>query len=347
MPMFKLDCSKIMSGYNVAVVGATGLVGETIISILEERNFPIETIVPLASADSAGMEVTFHQEQYPVKELQSFDFKGMDFCFFSAGASVSSEFVPIATEQGAIVIDNTSCFRYDNDVPLVVPEVNPDALVMYTKRNIIANPNCSTIQLVVALAPIHKIARIKRINVATYQSVSGAGRQLVELLDKQVESNLNESDVSGDQLFAFNVIPQIDEFQENSFTKEEMKLVWETQKILGDKNLMVNATAVRVPVKIGHSEAVNIETEIHITPDQVKEILSQSQGIKVLDDVSKSIYPTPRRHGNQTDDVYVGRIRKDHTLKNGINLWVVADNLRKGAALNSVQIAETLIQSYI
>jgi aspartate-semialdehyde dehydrogenase len=336
-----------MSGYNVAVVGATGLVGETIISILEERNFPIETIIPLASSHSVGREVTFHQQQFPVKELQSFDFKGIDFCFFSAGADVSSAFVPIATEQGAIVVDNTSCFRYENDVPLVVPEVNPDTLAKYTNRNIIANPNCSTIQLVVALAPIHKIARIKRINVATYQSVSGAGRQLVELLNQQVEASLNGSDVSEEQIFAYNVIPQIDEFQENSFTKEEMKLVWETQKILDDKNLLVNATAVRVPVKIGHSEAVNIETEMDITPDQVKEILSQSQGIKVVDDVSENIYPTPRLHGNQTDDVFVGRIRKDHTLKNGINLWIVADNLRKGAALNSIQIAETLIQRYI
>ena len=336
-----------MSGYNVAVVGATGLVGETIISILEERNFPLENIVPLASARSLGKEVSFREEKIPIVELQSFDFKNMDFCFFSAGADVSSEFVPIATKQGAIVIDNTSCFRYEDDVPLVVPEVNPDALASYTSRNIIANPNCSTIQLVVALAPIHKIAKIKRINVATYQSASGAGRRSLELLNQQIEASLNGGDGSWEQLFAFNVIPQIDEFQENSFTKEEMKLVWETQKILNDYDLLVNATAVRVPVKVGHAESVNIETEIGITPDQVKEILSQSQGIKVIDDVSKSSYPTPRTHGDQTDDVFVGRIRKDHTLKNGINLWVVADNLRKGAALNSIQIAEVLIQSYI
>ena len=271
----------------------------------------------------------------------------MDFCFFSAGADISSTFVPIATKQGAIVIDNTSCFRYEDDVPLVVPEVNADALASYTSRNIIANPNCSTIQLVVALAPIHKIAKIKRINVATYQSVSGAGRRSLELLNQQIEASLNGGDGSWEQLFAFNVIPQIDEFQENSFSKEEMKLVWETQKILNDYDLLVNATAVRVPVKVGHAEAINIETEIGITPDQVKEILSQSQGIKVIDDVSDNSYPTPRTHGNQTDDVFVGRIRKDHTLKNGINLWVVADNLRKGAALNSIQIAEALIQSYI
>jgi aspartate-semialdehyde dehydrogenase len=279
--------------------------------------------------------------------LQSFDFKGVDFCFFSAGADVSSEFVPIATKQGAIVIDNTSCFRYEDDVPLVVPEVNPDALAAYTSRNIIANPNCSTIQLVVALAPIHKIAKIKRINVATYQSASGAGRRSLELLNQQIEASLDGSDGSWEQLYACNVIPQIDEFQENSFTKEEMKLVWETQKILNDYDLLVNATAVRVPVRVGHAEAINIETEIGITPDQVKEVLSQSQGIKIIDDVSDNSYPTPRTHGNQTDDVFVGRIRKDHTLKNGINLWVVADNLRKGAALNSIQIAEALIQSYI
>ena len=336
-----------MSGYNVAVVGATGLVGETIIAILEERNFPVENIVPLASARSVGKEVRYRDERIPIVELESFDFGGMDFCFFSAGADISSTFVPIATEQGAIAIDNTSAFRYEDDVPLVVPEVNADALASYTTRNIIANPNCSTIQLVVALAPIHKIARIKRINVATYQSVSGAGRQSVELLNQQIEASLNGIDGSWEQLFAFNVVPQIDAFQENSFTKEEMKLVWETQKILNDYDLLVNATAVRVPVRVGHAEAVNIETEISITPDQVKKILSQSQGIKVIDDVSKSSYPTPRTHGDQTDDVFVGRIRKDHTLKNGINLWVVADNLRKGAALNSIQIAEVLIQSYI
>ena len=336
-----------MSGYNVVVVGATGLVGETIISILEERNFPLENIVPLASARSLGKEVSFREEKIPIVELQSFDFKGVDFCFFSAGADVSSEFVPIATKQGAIVIDNTSCFRYEDDVPLVVPEVNPDALASYTSRNIIANPNCSTIQLVVALAPIHKIAKIKRINVATYQSASGAGRRSLELLNQQIEASLNGDDQQWEQLFAFNVIPQIDEFQENSFTKEEMKLVWETQKILNDYDLLVNATAVRVPVKVGHAESVNIETEISMTPAEVKEVLSQSKGIKVIDDVSDNSYPTPRTHGNQTDDVFVGRIRKDHTLKNGINLWVVADNLRKGAALNSVQIAEALVQSYM
>jgi aspartate-semialdehyde dehydrogenase len=336
-----------MSGYNVVVVGATGLVGETIISILEERNFPVENMVPLASARSLGKEVSFREEKIPIVELQSFDFKGVDFCFFSAGADVSSEFVPIATKQGAIVIDNTSCFRYEDDVPLVVPEVNPDALAAYTSRNIIANPNCSTIQLVVALAPIHKIAKIKRINVATYQSASGAGKRSLELLNQQIEASLDGSDGSWEQLYAFNVIPQIDEFQENSFSKEEMKLVWETQKILNDYDLLVNATAVRVPVRVGHAEAINIETEIGITPDQVREILSQSQGIKVIDDVSKSSYPTPRTHGDQTDDVFVGRIRKDHTLKNGINLWVVADNIRKGGALNSIQIAEALIQSYI
>jgi len=336
-----------MSEYNVAVVGATGLVGEAIISILEERNFPVENIVPLASARSVDKEVSYRDERIPIVELESFDFGGMDFCFFSAGADISSKFVSIATEHGAIAIDNTSAFRYEDDVPLVVPEVNADALASYTTRNIIANPNCSTIQLVVALAPIHKMARIKRINVATYQSASGAGRQSVELLNQQIEASLNGIDGSWEQLFAFNVVPQIDAFQENSFTKEEMKLVWETQKILNDYDLLVNATAVRVPVRVGHAEAVNIETEISITPDQVKEILSQSQGIKVIDDASKNSYPTPRTHGDQTDDVFVGRIRKDHTLKNGINLWVVADNLRKGAALNSIQIAEVLIQSYI
>jgi aspartate-semialdehyde dehydrogenase len=335
-----------MKKFNVAVVGATGLVGETIVSILEERNFPIETLIPLASACSAGMTMKFREDTISVMDLQSFDFNNTDLCFFSAGSDVSNEFAPIATEQGAVVIDNTACFRYEDDIPLVVPEVNPEAVKFFSNRNIIANPNCSTIQLVVALAPIHKIAKIKRINVATYQSISGAGRKALDLLNEQTRMVLSEHDSKQEQSFAFNVIPQIDAFQKNDFTKEEMKLVWETQKIFNDYDLLVNATAVRVPVRVGHSEAVSIQTEIAMSPDQIKEVLSQSQGIEIIDDVNKKLYPTPLIHGDNTNLVYVGRIRKDHTLKNGINLWVVADNIRKGAALNSVQIAEVLIKNY-
>ena len=335
-----------MKKFNVAVVGATGLVGETIISILEERNFPIETIIPLASARSAGRTMKFREETIPVMDLQSFDFNNTDLCFFSAGSDISNEFAPNAADQGAVVIDNTACFRYEDDIPLVVPEVNPEAVKFFSNRNIIANPNCSTIQLVVALAPIHKIAKIKRINVATYQSISGAGRKALDLLNEQTQMALSGDDPKQEQSFAFNIIPQIDEFQKNDFTKEEMKLVWETQKILNDYDLLVNATAVRVPVRVGHSEAVSIQTEIAISPDQIKEVLSQSQSIEIIDDVNEKLYPTPLIHGDNTNLVYVGRIRKDHTLKNGMNLWLVADNIRKGAALNGVQIAEVLVKNY-
>jgi aspartate-semialdehyde dehydrogenase len=335
-----------MKKFNVAVVGATGLVGEAIVSILEERNFPIETFIPLASARSAGRTMKFCEETIPVMDLQSFDFNNTDLCFFSAGSDVSNEFALKAAEQGAVVIDNTACFRYEDDIPLVVPEVNPEAVKFFSNRNIIANPNCSTIQLVVALSPIHKIAKIKRINVATYQSISGAGRKALDLLNEQTRMALSGDDHKQEQSFAFNVIPQIDAFQKNDFTKEEMKLVWETQKIFNDYDLLVNATAVRVPVRVGHSEAVSIQTEIAIYPDQIKEVLSQSQGIEIIDDTNEELYPTPLIHGDNTNVVYVGRIRKDHTLKNGINLWVVADNIRKGAALNSVQIAEVLVKNY-
>ena len=335
-----------MEKFNVAVIGATGLVGEAIISILEERNFPIETLIPLASARSAGRTMKFREDTIPVMDLQSFDFNNTDLCFFSAGSDVSNEFAPKVAEQGAVVIDNTACFRYEDDIPLVVPEVNPEAVKLFSNRNIIANPNCSTIQLVVALAPIHKIAKIKRINVATYQSISGAGRKALDLLNEQTRMALSGDDSKQEQSFAFNVIPQIDAFQKNDFTKEEMKLVWETQKIFNDYDLLVNATAVRVPVRVGHSEAVSIQTEIAIYPDQIKEVLSQSQSIEIIDDVNEKLYPTPLIHGDNTNLVYVGRIRKDHTLKNGMNLWVVADNIRKGAALNSVQIAEVLIKNY-
>ena len=335
-----------MEKLNVAVVGATGLVGEAIVSILEERNFPIETLIPLASVRSAGRTMKFREETIPVMDLQSFDFNNTDLCFFSAGSDVSNEFAPKAAEQGAVVIDNTACFRYEDDIPLVVPEVNPEAVQFFSNRNIIANPNCSTIQLVVALAPIHNIAKIKRINVATYQSISGAGRKALDLLNEQTQMALSGDDHKQEQSFAFNVIPQIDTFQKNDFTKEEMKLVWETQKIFNDYDLLVNATAVRVPVRVGHSEAVSIQTERVISPEQIRQVLTQSQGIEIIDDTNEKLYPTPLIHGENTNVVYVGRIRKDYTLKNGINLWVVADNIRKGAALNSVQIAEVLIKNY-
>ena len=336
-----------MSGYNVAVVGATGLVGEAIISILEERNFPVENIVPLASARSVGREVSYRDERIPIVELESFDFGGMDFCFFSAGADISSKFVPIATEQGAIAIDNTSAFRYEDDVPLVVPEVNVDALASYTTRNIIANPNCSTIQLVVALAPIHKIARIKRINVATYQSVSGAGKEAMDELFKQTQDIYKTQPTEKKQFtkqIAFNAIPHIGSFIESGDTKEEEKMVNETKKIL-DPGIRVSATCVRIPVFISHAESINIEFDSPLSDKKATELLKNFQGISVIDYRKDEGYITPIEAAGE-DKVYVSRVRNDVTIDNGLNLWVVADNLRKGAALNTVQIAELVVSKY-
>ena len=270
-----------MKKFNVAVVGATGMVGESMISILEERAFPVEQLTPLASKRSLGKKVSFQSKDLEIVDLDNFDFRGIDFAFFSAGASVSRDFAPIAAKAGSMVIDNTSEFRYDDEIPLVVPEVNPSALSECRAKNIVANPNCSTIQLMIALAPIHNHTPIKKINIATYQSISGAGRSAIELLEKQLTDN-NTSPTDSHQIFAHNVIPQIGEFQDNGYTLEEMKLVWETKKILGSNEIEVNATAVRVPVRVGHSEAVTFETESEISVSLVNELLDASSHIEVM-----------------------------------------------------------------
>lgn len=332
--------------YNVAVVGATGAVGEVMLSILKERKFPIDNIYALASSRSTHKTVQYGGRTLKVQDLDKFDFNQVDIALFSAGGSVSAKYAPIAGKTGCIVIDNTSHFRRDEDIPLVVPEVNPEALKDYKPRNIIANPNCSTIQMLVALAPIHKAVGIKRINVATYQAVSGAGASGVDELAKQTAALLSFQDIKPDVFsseIAFNVIPQIDTFQENGYTREEMKMVWETQKIL-DEAILVNPTCVRVPVFYGHSEAVHIETEKNITAKEVTTLLSGAKGVKIVDDIDKLTFPTPKETSSGKDAVFVGRIRKDISCDNGINLWVVSDNIRKGAALNSIQIAEEMIK---
>lgn len=339
--------SKSNTTFDIAVVGATGAVGQAMLEILAERQFPVGKIYAVASERSAGDTVEFGRRALIVEDLASFDFKKVQIALFSPGAQVSAKYAPIAAKAGCVVIDNTSQFRYDEDVPLVVPEVNPEAIAQYTKRNIIANPNCSTIQMVVALKPIYDAVGIKRINVATYQSVSGAGKAGVDELAEQTTHLLNaqtlENKVFTKQI-AFNVIPHIDEFQSNGYTKEEMKMVWETQKILDDKNIMVNPTAVRVPVFYGHSEAIHIETEDKISVKKAKEILRQAPGIILMDDKD---YPTAVTEGAWNDAVYVGRVREDISHPRGLDLWVVADNVRKGAALNAVQIAEILIAEYL
>ncbi len=336
-------------GYNVAILGATGLVGETLISILEERNFPVARFVPLASARSVGKTVRFRGENYPVQDVEHFDFRGMHIGLFSAGASVSAVYAPRAGAAGCVVIDNTSKFRYDADIPLVVPEVNPEAIALHRKRHIIANPNCSTIQMVVALKPIHDAAGITRINVATYQSVSGAGRRSVETLRRQAGQSLGDQPVQTEgaaKPIAFNVVPHIDEFQANGYTKEEMKMVWETRKILGDESIQVNPTAVRVPVFFGHSEAVHVETREKLDVARARELLARAPGITVVDEARLGGYPTAVTEAAHRDNVFVGRIREDISCPRGLSLWVVADNIRKGAALNSIQIAEILVRDY-
>lgn len=332
--------------YNVAVVGATGAVGEVMLSILKERNFPVDKVFALASSRSVGKSVKFGNKVLPVTDLAEFDFKKVAIALFSAGGSVSEKYAPIAGKTGCIVIDNTSHFRRDKDIPLVVPEVNPQALKDYKPRNIIANPNCSTIQMLVALAPIHNVFGITRINVSTYQAVSGAGQSGVDELAKQTNALLNFQEAKRDvfsKQIAFNIIPQIDTFQDNGYTREEMKMVWETQKIL-DEDILVNPTCVRVPVFYGHSEAVHLETKKPISSKQVVSLLKQAKGVKVIDNVEKMHFPTPQIDGTGKDSVFVGRIRKDISSTNGMNLWIVSDNIRKGAALNSVQIAEELIK---
>ncbi|MHB8447673.1 MAG: aspartate-semialdehyde dehydrogenase [Rudaea sp.] len=336
--------------YKVAMVGATGAVGETLISILAGRKFPVSELVPLASARSAGGKAEFAGKQVTVQNLADYDFAGCDIAFFSAGAKVSREHAPRAAAAGAVVIDNTSEFRYQDDIPLVVSEVNPEAIGGYSARGIIANPNCSTMQMLVALAPIHRVAGIERINVATYQSVSGAGRSGMEELGRQTAALLNFQDVKPAKFskqIAFNVIPHIDDFQDNGYTKEEMKMVWETRKILGDASIQVNPTAVRVPVFYGHAEAVHIETREKITAAQARALLEKAPGVSVVDRREAGGYPTPVSDAAGKDAVCVGRIREDISHPRGLDLWIVADNIRKGAGLNAVQIGEILARDYL
>jgi aspartate-semialdehyde dehydrogenase len=337
--------------FRVAVVGATGLVGETMIRVLEERDFPVSELYPLASERSIGKSVEFKGKHYPVDDLARFDFSKADIGLFSAGGEISREFAPKAAAAGCVVIDNTSEFRYQDDIPLVVPEVNAHALAQYKPRGIIANPNCSTIQMLVALKPIHDAVGIERINVATYQSVSGAGREAVEELAQQSVALMSgEGTVKAQAIakqIAFNVVPQIDKFESNGYTREEMKMVWETQKIMEDPTIRVNATAVRVPVFFGHSEALHIETRQKITAAEARALLKKAPGVTVLDERKPGGYPTAATEAANRDTVYVGRIREDISSDRGLNLWVVSDNVRKGAATNSVQIAEIMVRDYI
>ena len=339
-----------MSNINVAVVGATGAVGEIMLEILAERDFPVNELYPLASERSAGTTVMYKNKPVTVGNLAEFDFSKAQIGLFSAGGSISAEYAPKAGNAGCIVIDNTSNFRYEDDIPLVVPEVNSHKIAEYGNRNIIANPNCSTIQMVVALKPIYDAAGIKRISVSTYQAVSGTGKAGIEELAKQTAELLNgrqvETDVYPKQI-AFNALPHIDDFQENGYTKEEMKMNWETRKIFNDNSIQVSATCVRIPVFYGHSESVQIETHKPISEHEVKDLLSEAEGVTVIDERQDGGYPTAVSESAGQDSVFVGRIRQDISFPNGVNLWVVADNVRKGAALNSVQIAEKLINSYL
>ena len=335
--------------FTVAVAGVTGAVGRQMLQCLEERHFPVERLVPLASERSLGLKVTFKGKELPVEVLGPDSFKGVDVALFSAGGSVSKEYAPIAARAGAVVVDNSSAWRMDPDVPLVVPEVNPQDIAGYKKKGIIANPNCSTIQMVVALKPLHDAARIKRVVVSTYQAVSGTGQKAVEELSQQVRELYACQDVTKKvypHRIAFNCFPHIDVFLENGYTKEEMKMVLETKKIMGDESIEVTATTVRVPVFYGHSEAVNLETAKKLTPAEARRLLEAAPGVKVVDDPSQNQYPMPLDAAGQ-DLTLVGRIREDFTIKNGLNLWVVADNIRKGAATNAVQIAEILIRDYL
>jgi aspartate-semialdehyde dehydrogenase len=335
---------KKKSGYVVAVVGATGAVGTEMIDVLEERKFPVARLVPLASARSAGGTVTFAGNEVPIEVLTKDSFAGVDIALFSAGADLSREFAPIAVKAGAVVIDNSAAWRMTPEVPLVVPEVNAHDIQWH--KGIIANPNCSTIQMVVALKPLHDEARIKRIVVTTFQSVSGTGKDAMDELMTECQDLLSFKSASPKVYpyqIAFNCLPQIDDFLPSGYTKEEMKMVHETRKIMGDQSIHVTATTVRVPVYVGHSEAVNIETERKLSANDARAILSTAPGVLLYDDPAHKIYPMPLEVAGK-DEVYVGRVREDESIANGLNLWIVADNLRKGAALNAVQIAEQLAQ---
>jgi len=338
-----------MKTYNVVVAGATGAVGNEMIATLEQRNFPVKNLILLASSRSVGKTLTFKGQDIKVQELKEDSFKDIQIGLFSPGGAVSQKFAPIAASHGCVVIDNTSAFRMDPDVPLVVPEVNEHAIKDYTKKGIIANPNCSTIQMVVVLKPLHDVAKIKRIVVSTYQSVSGTGQKAIFELEQQVLAIYNQRPIEKKvypHQIAFNCLPHIDTFLDNGYTKEEMKMVNETKKIMEDYSINVTATTVRVPVFYGHSESVNIEFEKDITPKEAREILQKAPGVKVIDDPSKNLYPLAIDAAGK-DETFVGRIRRDDTVPHGLNMWIVADNIRKGAALNAVQIAEVLIKKYL
>jgi len=336
--------------FDVAIVGATGAVGETILEVLEERKFPINKLFLLASERSAGGALKFNGKSIRIEKLSDFDFSQAQIALFSAGGSISAEYAPAAAAAGCVVIDNTSEFRYDDDKPLIIPEVNPHAIAQYKQTNIIANPNCSTIQMLVALKPIYDAVGIKRINVCTYQAVSGAGKEGMQELAGQTANLLNAKAIESSAFpkqIAFNALPQIDVFTENGYTKEEMKMVWETQKIMEDPNLQVNPTAVRIPVFYGHSEACHIETEQKISVETARELLKNAPGVELVDEREAGGYPTPVTEAAGSDAVFVGRIREDISHDRGLNLWIVSDNVRKGAATNSVQIAECLVEKYL
>lgn len=335
---------------NIAIIGATGIVGEALLDILKSRKFPIDNLYLFGSERSEGSFIDFKNKSYPVESVRDFDFSKVHIAFFAAGNEISEEYAPKAAEAGCVVIDKSSHFRYESDVPLVIPEVNPEAIADYMNRNIIASPNCSTIPLLVALKPIYDAVGITRINVATYQSVSGSGRKAVSELIQQSGEMLNGKPPTCEiysQPIAFNVLPKCDVFLSNGYTAEEMKIVWETQKIFCDANILVNPTAVRVPVIYGHSEAVHLETRDKISAEAVKLLLESAEGVVVMDDHAANSYPTPQLNGSGDDAVFVGRIREDLSHPHGLNLWIVADNVRKGAALNAIQIAEILWRDYL
>lgn len=335
---------------DLAIVGATGIVGETMLSILEERKFPVGNLYLLASHRSAGNTVSFKKKSMMIENVEDFDFSKAQIALFSAGSAVSAQYAPEAAAADCVVIDNTSKFRLDPDVPLVVTEVNPERIQEYDQRHIIANPNCAVMQMMVAIKPLYDAVGISRINIATYQSVSGTGRRAISELAEETAALLNGQTVEPEvypRQIAFNVLPHCDEFQSNGYTKEEMKIILETQKILEDENLKVNVTAVRVPVFFGHSEAIHLETRQKITVEEARAILRQAPGVILMDDPKSGEYPCPIPEIGGTDAVYVGRIREDLSHPLGLNLWVVADNVRKGAALNAVQIAEILVRDYL
>lgn len=337
-----------MTAYKVAVVGASGNVGREMLNILHERGFPVGEVVPLASSRSAGQEISFGDQNLNIQDLQKFDFAGTDIVLSSAGAKVSADFAGRAAAAGVVIIDNTSHFRMDPDVPLVVPEVNPEAIAGYTKKNIIANPNCSTIQMVVALKPLHEVAPIKRVVVSTYQSVSGAGKEAMDELFNQTRGIFMNAQPTPEEFtkqIAFNVIPQIDVFMDDRATKEEWKMVVETKKIL-DPKIKVHANCVRVPVFIGHALMVNVEFDGDISVEEARQAMQKTKGLTVIDLETDMGYVTPAEIAGE-DDVYVSRLRQDHTVDNGLNFWCTADNLRKGAALNAIQIAERLVKDYL